>query len=73
VRGVVPEHHIGKGVAAQELTEEDQALLRERLAPYCEVFDLSLDGVLSVPFRKLVAVSTRPHGRLYAYLLIFAG
>ena len=67
VRGEVPEHHLGKGVAAHELTEADQALLRERLTPYCEAFDLSLDEVLSVPFQKLVAVSTRPHGQLYAY------
>ncbi|HEY3396409.1 MAG TPA: hypothetical protein VGM19_02010 [Armatimonadota bacterium] len=67
VRGTVPEAHIGKGVAVEELTEEDLEQLQSILTSYCEALGLSLEEIMSKPFLKLRAASARPHGRLYAY------
>ncbi len=67
VRGEVPEAHIGKGVSVEEITAEDQEMLRATLKPYCEALGLGVEEIMGAPFQKLRATSTRPHGQLYAY------
>ncbi len=68
VRGEVEPWQIGKECGIFTADEDDMAALSPVLDEYCEAFEMDLDEVLSVPFTKLVPVSHRPYGKLYAYL-----
>ena len=53
-----------------ELTQEDRALLQDLLEDYCRDFSkygLDPQEILDHPFTKLVPVSARPYGKVYAY------
>lgn len=67
LRGKVEQHQLGKEVGVQELTEEDKKELRQLLEEYCREYGLNLDEIMNHEFVKLVPVSHRPYGRLYAY------
>lgn len=67
VRGEVDPQLLRPGVAASPATAEDQPLLRELLTPYCAEFGLSVDEIMGTPFSRIVSVTTRPYGQLYAY------
>ena len=70
IRGEVDPYIMGKEVGQVETTEEDYALLKGLLEDYCRdfsVYGLDLQEILKVPFTKLVPVSTRPYGKIYAY------
>jgi len=67
VRGQVEEWQTGKEVGVFEADDEDMGRLKPILAEYCDALGLSLDDVLAEPFTKLVPVSHRPYGKLYAY------
>lgn len=67
VRGEVEPHKLGKEVGVKVPDEADLKELSGYLKDYCADFGLSLDEVMSQPFSKLVPVSSRPYGRLYAY------
>lgn len=67
LRGKVEAHQLGKEVGVKELTAEDKKELRKLLEEYCREYNLNVDEVMSREFVKLVPVSHRPYGRLYAY------
>ena len=67
LRGEVEPWQCGKEVGIFEATDEDKALLRPHIAQWCEPFGKDVDEVLGAPFTKLVPVSHRPYGKLYAY------
>ena len=70
IRGNVDPYLFGKEVGIREFTEEDERLLRGYLTDYCNDFKdygLKVDEIMSEPFIKLVPVSTRPYGKIYAY------
>jgi len=67
VRGEVPKRFLGKEVKVFEIDEEDKKLLEDELKGFCEAFNLTLEEVMSEPFTKIVPVSKRPYGRLYAH------
>jgi glutamate synthase domain-containing protein 3 len=67
VRGEIQEWQTGKEVGVFEATEEDLTELRPVLEEWCEAFDADVEEVLSEPFKKLLPVSHRPYGKLYAY------
>lgn len=67
LRGEVDPRHLGREVAVRPLEEEDLALLREHLGEYCSDLGLNLEEIMAEPFTKLVPVSSRPYGNLYAY------
>lgn len=67
VRGEVSEGQVGAEVGILELDEQDFILLEKTLSEYCADFGLDLSEVMSVPFVKIVPVSHRPYGNLYAY------
>jgi glutamate synthase domain-containing protein 3 len=67
VRGEVPASHVRAGIAIDEADAEDQATLRDLLAPYCAQFGLPLDEIAGAPFTRLTARTSRPYGQLYAY------
>lgn len=67
VRGPVNRHQLGAEVGTRELDEEDRKLLQSLLQEFCEELCLDYQEVMSKEFIKLVPVSHRPYGRLYAY------
>ncbi|MBA4370040.1 MAG: hypothetical protein C0418_00475 [Coriobacteriaceae bacterium] len=67
VRGEVEPWQTGKEVGVFEASAEDMAELKPVLEEYCAAQGMDLAEVLSVPFTKLVPVSHRPYGKLYAY------
>lgn len=67
VRGEVAPDRVRKGVSIEETTEDDAAVLRELLEPYCAEFDLPLEELLAAPFTRLLSHTSRPYGQLYAY------
>ena len=67
VRGAVDKHQLGAEVGEVDLENGDQELLREYLEEFCQDFKLDLEEVMSRKFVKLVPISSRPYGNLYAY------
>lgn len=67
VRGEVSERQVGAEVGIMEPEEKDIMLLEEVLEEYCSDFGLDLAQVMSEPFVKIIPVSHRPYGNLYAY------
>ncbi len=68
IRGTdVAEWQIGKECGVFTADEDDLARLRPVLEEFCEAFDMDVEEVLSEPFTRLVPVSHRPYGKLYAY------
>jgi glutamate synthase domain-containing protein 3 len=67
IRGEVDREKCGKEVGILDLSEDDMVTLKEYLREYCEDFNLDLAKILSKKFKKLIPVSSRPYGNLYAY------
>jgi len=73
VRGTIPEENLGKEVKAFPLTKEDKDLLDPILREFAATFGLRLDEIVRTggepyeSFTKLIPVTHRPYGRLYAY------
>ncbi|MBA4370035.1 MAG: hypothetical protein C0418_00445 [Coriobacteriaceae bacterium] len=67
VRGEVEPWQTGKEVGVFEASAEDLAELKPVLEEYCAALGMDCAEVLSKPFTKLVPVSHRPYGKLYAY------
>jgi glutamate synthase domain-containing protein 3 len=67
IRGEVPERYLGKEVKVFEADEEDMKILKEELKGFSEAFNIPLDEILAEPFIKIVPVSARPYGRMYAH------
>jgi glutamate synthase domain-containing protein 3 len=65
IRGEV--RHLGEEVAVIESTEEDYKILEPLVEEFCNHFDLEADRILETKFNKLIPVSSRPYGNLYAY------
>jgi glutamate synthase domain-containing protein 3 len=67
IRGDVEDYQLGKEVGSVPMDEADQALLKELVEEYAAHFDRDTASILSEPFTKLIPLSSRPYGRLYAY------
>ncbi len=67
IRGPVEQKYCGAEVGVMETDEEDAKVLKKHLKEYCEDLGLDLETVMSRPFKKLIPVSSRPYGNLYAY------
>ncbi|TLM80153.1 MAG: hypothetical protein FDZ70_01930 [Actinobacteria bacterium] len=67
LRGEVESWQVGKECGIFTATDEDLAELTPVLEEYCADLDVDIAEVLSAPFTKLVPVSHRPYGKLYAY------
>ena len=64
IRGEVS--HLGKEVEVLDLEEDDRRLLRSLVDEFCNHFGFDADKILDHKFNKLIPVSYRPYGRLYA-------
>jgi len=67
LRGTVEPWQVGKECGVFDADEEDMATLKPILEEYCAALGVDVGTVLSEPFTKLVPVSHRPYGKLYAY------
>lgn len=67
IRGEVKDYQLGKEVGVRELDDNDWAVLSNLISEYCNDLDLDYNHVMSGKFRKLLPVSHRPYGNLYAY------
>lgn len=67
VRGEVDKDICGAEVGIMELDDEDRKTLKESLTEYCSDLGLKLDDIMKKEFKKLLPVSLRPYGNLYAY------
>lgn len=67
IRGKVEEYKLGKEVKAFPLTPEDESFLRPILVDFLESFALDVNIFDFDSYQKIVPVSTRPYGKLYAY------
>ncbi len=67
IRGNIETHQLGKEVGCVPLDEGDKALLRKLVGEYATHFGRNPETILDRTFTKLVPLSSRPYGRLYAY------
>jgi len=58
---------ISKEAEITDLNEEDWKTLRKLVHEFCECFNFNADKILEQSFKKIIPVSHRPYGRLYAY------
>lgn len=68
LRGTVDPYQCGKEVGIFEATPEDMKSIKPLLEKFCAEFGHDYDELVSVPFTKLIPVSARPYGNLYAPL-----
>lgn len=66
VRGEVDNAGIGKEVSVFELDKTDEEKLERYLREYCNDLSIDYDDIRKEKFVKLVPVSHRPYGNLYA-------
>lgn len=59
--------HLGKEVAVMNLDDGDRMLLRGLVNEFCNYFGFDVDEIMNENFKKIVPVSHRPYGILYAY------
>ena len=67
LRGEFENHQLGAEVGIKEIDDEDEKTLSRLLKEYAEDFQLDYEMIRSKPFKKLVPISHRPYGKLYAY------
>jgi glutamate synthase domain-containing protein 3 len=67
IRGPVEAKYCGAEVGIMDLDADDDKLLEKTLKEYCDDLGLKLADVMKRPFKKLIPVSSRPYGNLYAY------
>ena len=67
LRGKVDTSFLGKEVGQAPLEPADEWLLQQLVQEYATAFQAPPEPLLSRPFIKLVPLTKRPYGRLYAY------
>jgi glutamate synthase domain-containing protein 3 len=67
IRGELADYQLGKEVGRMPLEEDDHLLLRQVVGEFAGHFDRDAESILDAQFTKLVPLSLRPYGRLYAY------
>lgn len=65
IRGSVP--HMGDEVETADLEDDDMRLLCSLVCEFCRYFNFDAEEVLGTRFIKIVPVSNRPYGGLFAY------
>ncbi len=67
IRGNVKDSYLGKEVKKFELTDDDIAKLKPILKKFASIFGVTEDIFDFNNYCKIIPVSTRPYGQLYAY------
>jgi glutamate synthase domain-containing protein 3 len=69
IGGKIESHQLGKEVGIVEMEKDDWKFLENVVKDYCKYFGMEgkEDDILGKGFTKLIPVSKRPYGRVYAY------
>ena len=67
IRGELADYQLGREVGRVPLDEADRRLLREAVEEFSAHFNYDAERILDHPFTKLVPLSLRPYGQLYAH------
>jgi len=67
LRGQVDRTYLGKEVGQVPLAAEDEWLLQRHVREYAQYFHANAERLLEASFVKLVPLTKRPYGQLYAY------
>lgn len=67
IRGQVKDYQLGKEVGIKPLDDQDKLTLDNLLREYSNDLDQDYNYIINSDFIKLVPVSHRPYGNLYAY------
>jgi glutamate synthase domain-containing protein 3 len=67
IRGELDDYQLGKEVGPVPLEDADHALLGELVTEFAGHFGYDAQAILDRTFTKLIPLSLRPYGRLYAY------
>jgi glutamate synthase domain-containing protein 3 len=67
IRGELEDYQLGKEIGRVPLDEADYQLLERLVAEFAGHFGHDPQAILSQSFTKLIPLSLRPYGRLYAY------
>ncbi|RJQ31106.1 MAG: hypothetical protein C4562_06805 [Actinobacteria bacterium] len=67
LRGKVEQYQLGKEVSVVKITENDKKMLNKHLKAFAKTFKLDYNGIANASFTKLMPLSHRPYGQLYAY------
>lgn len=67
VRGKVEKNQLGKEVSPVELDDNDKILVEKYVKKFSNYFGYNAEEIMSSKFTKLLPLSLRPYGRLYAY------
>jgi glutamate synthase domain-containing protein 3 len=67
IRGELSDHQLGKEVGRVPLDDADHRLVLELVNDFANRFDRDAETILDRPFTKLVPLSLRPYGQIYAY------
>ena len=67
LRGDVRDDQMGKEISRVPMENVDHERIKALVERFSEHFGLNAGDILSEPFTKLMATSTRPYGRLYVY------
>jgi glutamate synthase domain-containing protein 3 len=65
IRGDVKSY--GKEVDVVKFTKEDRRILHGLIDEFCRHFGCNVSSIMNSSFTKIIPVSYRPYGRLYAY------
>ncbi len=70
LRGKVEDYQLGKEVGVVDMEQEDWKFLEDVVEEFCNHFkerEYDKDEILSGNFMKLIPVTKRPYGKIYAY------
>lgn len=67
IRGKVDQNQLGAEVSPLKLDSSDEEQLFPHIKEFTKTFDLDFDKIIKDEFVKLLPLSHRPYGRLYAY------
>lgn len=67
IRGKVEKYQLGKEVGVLAVNEKDKEILKKYVGEFSEYFGFDKGEILSEKFIKLLPISKRPYGRIYAY------
>ncbi|MEM5777539.1 MAG: hypothetical protein QXJ06_03765 [Candidatus Aenigmatarchaeota archaeon] len=67
IRGKFDDKKLGKEVGISALNGRDFKIIKKYIDKFSKYFGIAVDEIFSKKFHKLLPVSLRPYGKLYAY------
>ncbi|MCM8784889.1 MAG: hypothetical protein NC827_02170 [Candidatus Omnitrophica bacterium] len=67
IKGEIDENIIGKEVKIFKAKKDEIGRIKNYIEKFCNYFNNELEKILSNQFIKLIPVSKRPYGKIYAY------